>query len=134
MKTIKQWWPSILTAIIAIPLFTMWIAHSLPQAHAQDPAQSPMEITAGGAHTLCHLATGQYCLATDGLWFSANGTSWAQIGASAAPVLPASITAAVGLCLTGYSASTGQWTTSPCVNTVNGKSGTAAITATTTLQ
>jgi hypothetical protein len=50
---------------------------------AQNPALTPFQVVAGGVHTLCDIATGEYCLATDGIWYSPNGTSWTQIGGSA---------------------------------------------------
>ena len=129
MTFTKMW--IIIAIIVAVGFGEYWA--NVQTAHAQDPTLSPIELIAGGPHTSCHISTGQYCLATDGLWFSANGTTWAQIGA-AAVVLPATLISQAGVCITGYNATTGAWTTSPCVNTVNTKSGTATINATTTLQ
>jgi hypothetical protein len=120
-----------LVAILSLAAGMIILNHTTVKA--QNPSLTPFQVIAGGPHTSCNIATGEYCLGTDGLWFSANGTSWAQIGA-AAVVLPATLVSQAGVCITGYNATTGAWTTSPCVNTVNTKSGTATISATTTLQ
>ena len=75
MKTAATWFLG-----FAILVAVVWQPSQV--AKAQNPALTPFQIVAGGAHTLCNIATGEYCFGTDGIWYSANGTTWTQIGVS----------------------------------------------------
>ena len=70
----------------------------------------------------------------DGAYLSANGSAYVRIN-STTGVLPQSVTATAGQCLTGYNATTGAFTTGACLASITKAqvlgTGVAATTSTT---
>ena len=72
----------------------------------------------------------------DGAYVSANGAAYFRVTTGATAVLPQTIAATSGVCLTGYNATTGEWTTGACLSTITKAqvlaTGVAAVTTATT--
>ena len=113
--------------IILIAVVSFFVGHS--HVHAQTTT-TPLAITVAGVHTSClPAATGTttFCFASDGLWQSLNGAAYTQLG-GVGPAGPAGATGPMG-----PAGATGPAGPAGGVTSVNGKTGTVVLSATTSL-
>lgn len=123
----------LIVTLVTLTWFTMSNAQSFINVGGTSGPLSGCPLPSARALVFCGVAGDP--ANPDGIYASNNGAAYFRIATPAAAVLPSTVVATPGQCLTGYDATTGKHTVAPCLTSLTkAQVLSTGVTATTTLQ